>query len=333
MNALTTIQNLDFEVPDDKDNQRVDFFLSMVCDGYSRVFLRKVVAEGGVKVDGKKVKPAFKVHTGHRVTIQLPPPPTDGPIPEQIPLDVIWEDDSLVVINKPSGMVVHPAKGHWNGTLTAALAAHFQSLSNVGGPTRPGIVHRLDRDTTGVIIIAKTNEAHFKISAQFENRTVQKEYRAITLGRIDHDRDIVRAPIGHHAYQREKMMIRADHHSSKDAETFFEVIERFDCYSYLTVKPKTGRTHQIRVHLDHIGHGVLCDKLYAGHSSITRGQLLRKALKGLPPRPSDDEVLLGRQALHAYKLDMTHPLTNAPLSFIAPMPPDIESVLATLRGN
>ncbi len=312
---------------------RVDLFLTLVCDGYSRVFLRRVVADGKVTVDGQIVKPAFKVHTGHTVVIDLPPPPEDGPIPEDIPLNVIWEDEHIVVINKPPFMVVHPAKGHWHGTLTAALAHHFQNLSDVGGPTRPGIVHRLDRDTSGVIAIAKTNEAHFKLAAQFESRDVEKEYRCIVVGRIDHDRDWIRASIGYHPYQREKMAIRDGHHSSRHAETFFEVIERFAGYSYLSVHPKTGRTHQIRVHLDHLGHSVLCDKLYAGHASVTRGQLLRKALEGKPPTAADQEIVMNRQALHAYRLKIEHPIKGGMLEFVAPLPDDFERVLAVLRSS
>ncbi len=324
---------LTFTVSEDKDGLRVDLFLTLVCDGYSRVFLRKIVAEGHVTVDGQKIKPAFKVHTGHKVEINLPPPPVDGPIPEDIPLNVIWEDEHLVVINKPPAMVVHPAKGHWHGTLTAALAHHFQNLSDVGGPTRPGIVHRLDRDTSGVIAIAKTNEAHFKLAAQFESRDVEKEYRCIVVGRIDHDRDWIRAPIGYHPYQREKMAIRDGHHSSRHAETFYEVIERFAGYSYLSVHPKTGRTHQIRVHLDHVGHSVLCDRLYAGHARITRGQLLRKALQGKPPTVEDETVIMERQALHAYRLKFEHPINGGELEFLAPLPEDFEQVLRVLRGE
>lgn len=310
---------------------RVDLYLTMVCDGYSRVFLRRVIAEGGVTVGTERVKPAFKVHPGQRVTILLPPPPTDGPIPEDIPLDVLWEDDHLVIINKPPAMVVHPAKGHWSGTLTAALAHHFTRLSDVGGATRPGIVHRLDRDTSGVIAIAKTNEAHFKLSAQFEARDTQKEYRTIVVGAVDHDRDWIDAPIGHHPYQREKMTIRAGHESSRAAQTFYEVLERFQGYTYLAAHPKTGRTHQIRVHLDHIGAPVLCDKLYAGHASVTAGQLLRKAALGLPLAAGDDRVILARQALHAYRLAFDHPIDGRPLEFVAPLPADIEDALSILR--
>ena len=322
-----------FEVGPEENGQRIDLFLAHKCDGYSRVFLRGVLQDGHVRLNGKPVKPSFKVQPGQVVEIDLPPPPDDGPVAEDIPLTILFEDESLVIINKPAGMVVHPAKGHWSGTLASALAHHFQQLSDAGGPTRPGIVHRLDRDTSGVIAIAKTNAVHFKLSAQFEAREVSKEYRAIVVGSIDKDRDWIRQPIGHHPYQRDKMAIRSGHESSRDAETMYEVIERFPGYAYLRVMPRTGRTHQIRVHLSHVGIPVLCDRLYAGHSKITRGQLLRKQVLGQPLKPGDEVPLLERQALHAYRLELNHPVTGQPLAFEAPLPPDIQAVLDVLRST
>ncbi len=320
-------------VGEENSGQRVDFFLSLKCDGYSRVFLRSVLQQGHVLVDGRSIKPAFKVQPGQLVQADLPPPPTDGPIPENIPLNIIFEDEHLVVINKAAGMVVHPAKGHWSGTLTAALAHHFQTLSDMGGPTRPGIVHRLDRETSGVIAIAKTNEVHYKLAAQFEAREVQKEYHAIVVGSLDRDRDWIRQPIGNHPYQRDKMTIRAGHESSRDAETFFEIIERFHGYVYMRIKPKTGRTHQIRVHLAHIGVPVLCDRLYAGHTRATQGQLLRCLARGVQLQPEDLDVVMDRQALHAFQLEFTHPITEQPLKFNAPLPSDFERTLAILRSQ
>jgi 23S rRNA pseudouridine1911/1915/1917 synthase len=239
----------------------------------------------------------------------------------------------MVAINKPAGMVVHPAKGHWSGTLTSALAHHFQQLSDAGGPTRPGIVHRLDRETSGVILIAKTNEVHFKLCAQFEARDVRKTYITIVSGSLDRDRDRIAFPIGHHPYQREKMAIRTHHPSAKPAETVFEVVKRFPGYCLLHVYPKTGRTHQIRVHLAHIGCPVLCDRLYAGHAQITRGQLQRRSARGLPPREDDSEVLLNRQALHAARIEFTHPKTGQALAIEAPVPEDLRRVVETLESG
>ena len=239
----------------------------------------------------------------------------------------------MVIVNKPAGMVVHPAKGHWSGTLTAALAYHFQQLSDAGGPTRPGIVHRLDRDTSGVIAIAKTNEVHFKLCAQFEAREVTKTYLAIVAGSLDRDRDRIIQPIGHHPYQRDKMDCRAGHSSSRDAETYFEVAQRFRGYAFLNVFPKTGRTHQIRLHLAHIGCPVLCDRLYGGHASVTRGQLQRRYVRGMPPLESDTELVLDRHALHASKLEFQHPKTGEPVSFSAPLPADLQRTLDVLNSS
>jgi len=327
-------RNVEFVVPEEHSGKRVDMVLTMMLDGYSRVFLRKIVAEDKVLVDGRSVKPAFKVFTGHTVKINLlPPPPTDGPIPEDIPLDILFEDEFMVIVNKPSGMVVHPAKGHWSGTLTAALAYPFRNLSDAGGPTRPGIVHRLDRDTSGCIAIAKTNEVHFKLCAQFELREVTKVYTTIVAGTLDRDRDRIVVPIGHHPYQRDKMAIRSGHSSSRDAETTFEVVKRFKGYLLLNAFPKTGRTHQIRLHLAHIGVPVLCDRLYGGHAAITIGQLQRRYVRNLPPQDSDAEIVLNRQALHAARLEFDHPKSGERMSFVAPIPSDLQRTLDVLESS
>lgn len=256
---------------------------------------------------------------------RLPPIPTDDTIAENIPLDVLFEDDGLVVINKPAGMVVHPARGHWSGTLTSALAYRFQSLSDVGGPTRPGIVHRLDRDTSGVIVVAKTNAVHLHLGEQFHDRKVSKEYFAVTAGRIDRDRDRIEAPIGRHPYQRDKMAIRDGHETSKPAETFYEVIARHGRYTQVRLRPKTGRTHQIRVHLAHIGCPIICDRLYAGHAEISESEL-----RGRSPVPNE-RAFLARHALHAKSLTLTNPQTGKEMTFEAPLPEDLQRVIDILE--
>ena len=325
-------ERLEFTVEPEHANLRIDLYLTLKIDGYSRVFLRRVVIQGLVRVDGREVKPAFHVVPGQLIeVIDLPPAPQDGPIPEAIALDILYEDESIVAINKSPGMVVHPAKGHWSGTLTAALAHHFKQLSDAGGPTRPGIVHRLDRETSGVILIAKTNEVHYKLCAQFEARQVQKTYVAIIAGTLDRDRDRIIQPIGHHPYQREKMAIRSGHPSSRYAETQFEVTQRFPGYALLKVSPKTGRTHQIRLHLAHIGCPVLCDRLYAGHAEIRLGQLLRRSARGLPLRPEDTQAVLARHALHALEIQVEHPKTQKKLTITAPLPADMQRVLDILQ--
>lgn len=320
-------------VDETEHGKRIDAVLALHLDEYSRVFLRKVVQEERGSVDGIIVKPSFKLRTGQKIVLSLPPPPVDGPQAEDIPLTILHEDDAFIAIDKPPGMVVHPAKGNWSGTLASALAFRFQNLSDVGGVTRPGIVHRLDRDTSGVILVAKTNAVHLSLSEQFEQRSVQKEYFALTVGKIEFDRDVIRLPIGPHPYQRDKMAIRKDHPQSKEAETRYEVLERFDGITAVKVEPKTGRTHQIRVHLDHIGAPVLCDRLYAGHARISRGELMKRMARRQPAQPGDEEILLERQALHAHRIEFHHPLTQQPITIESPLPADITSVLETLRNR
>ncbi len=313
--------------------QRLDAFLAHELPKYSRVQLRKVIGIGGVKVNGQGTKVAHRLTAGDRISIALPPMNTAGPHPEEIPLDILYEDEQIIAVNKPPGMVVHPARGHWSGTLASALSFHFRQLSSVGGPSRPGIVHRLDRDTSGVMVVAKTDPMHYALAAQFEARTTEKEYLAITAGVPDRDRDLIAQPIGVHPQHREKMAIRAGHSTSREATTFYDVIERFAGLATLKVLPKTGRTHQIRVHLAHIGCPVLCDKLYAGHARITRGELRRRMTTDrVKNAADDDEVILARQALHARRIKLAHPATGQPIEFIAPLPPDIVAVLNQLRS-
>ncbi len=290
---------------------------------FSRTFLRRLIGTDAVLVDGQRAKVAYRLHAGQRVGIASVEIPRSGPVPEDIPLDILYEDAHIAAINKPAGMVVHPARGHWSGTLTAALAFHFKHLSSVGGPTRPGIVHRLDRDTSGVIVVAKSDTAHMRLAAQFEMRRAKKEYFAIVAGQPDRDRDEIDEPIGPHPHQREKMAIRRDHAEARDAVTFCEVVERFTRFAALRVTPKTGRTHQIRLHLMHAGHPVLCDRLYGGRAIVTRGELTGNA--------GDDEVLLDRQALHAERLSLQHPITGTTCEFVAPLPADMQRTLAALR--
>jgi 23S rRNA pseudouridine1911/1915/1917 synthase len=314
---------LELVVAQEEQGERLDAFLARHFPKHSRMQLRKVIGAGGVTVDGAGCKVSYRLKSGQRVSVVLPPMPAAGPNPENIPLEILYEDDFLLAVNKPPGMVVHPARGHWSGTLTSALAFHFKHLSQAGGQHRPGIVHRLDRDTSGVIVVAKTDPIHYALAEQFSERTTEKEYFAITAGVPDRDRDRIEQPIGMHPHQREKMAIRPGHATSRDAATFFEVLERFDGFAAVKVLPKTGRTHQIRVHLAHVGTPVLCDKLYGGRSTITRGEIRRA--------PSDELVVLSRQALHAQRIKLVHPETGQPIEFVAPLPADLESVLDELR--
>jgi len=308
----------------EESGYRLDAFLAQHFSDYSRVHLRRVITAGGVKVDGQGGKPAYRLKPGQRVSIVLPEIPREAPSPEDIPLEVLYEDDHLVVINKPPGMVVHPARGNWSGTLASALQFRFGGrLSGSGGPCRPGIVHRLDRDTSGAILVARHDQAHGKLAVQFQERSIEKEYFALVAGCPQHDRDFIEEPIGVHPKVREKMAIRRTDPNARHARTFYEVDERFDAFAALKVLLMTGRTHQIRVHLGHIGCPVLCDRQYGGRSKITRGEIRRD--------PDDTLVLLQRQALHARRLKFTHPVSGKPLEVAAPLPDDMLTVLAELR--
>ena len=303
---------------------RLDAFLASHFPDYSRVHLRRVIAAGGVQVDGRGGKPAYRLKPGQRVVLVLPEIPRQAPRPENIPLEVLYQDEHLVVVNKPPGMVVHPARGHWSGTLASALQFHFgPALSGSGGASRPGIVHRLDRDTSGVILVARTDQAHAKLAKQFAARTIEKEYFALVCGCPQRDRDFIDGPIGFHPHVRQMMAIRRDDAKSRPAQTFYEVLERFEGFAAMKLLPKTGRTHQIRVHLHHIGCPVLCDRQYGGRSQITRGEIRRE--------PDDVTVLLARQALHARRLRFQHPATGESLEIEAPLPNDIAAVLDELR--
>ena len=315
---------LDITTPPDSAGERLDAFLANCLPHVSRTSIGRSITAGQVFVNGATVKPSYRISGGERVSGSVAAPTGDAPVPEQIPLDVLYDDADILAVNKPPGMVVHPAKGHWAGTLTSALAFHFSELSSLGGPHRPGIVHRLDRDTSGVILVAKHDRAHANLATQFEQRVVEKEYFAVVRGVPDRDRDVVQQPIGPHPYQREKMAIRHGHAASRPAETLYEVQERLRGFACLRVFPQTGRTHQIRVHLAHLGYPVLCDRLYAGHAQVTLGQL--------GGDPNDARVVLDRQALHARRIALRHPTTGQPLELVAPLATDIQRLLETLRG-
>jgi 23S rRNA pseudouridine1911/1915/1917 synthase len=313
----------EFQAEAHDTGKRLDVFLNEKIPSHSRVQLRRINVAGHVKVDGLGRKVSYKLLGTEKISVCLPPMPTAGPMPENIPLEILYEDEHLVAVNKPPFMVVHPARGHWSGTLASALAYHFDKLSTAGGASRPGIVHRLDRDTSGVLVVAKNDQIHFALAEQFEQRETEKEYFAIVVGEPDRDRDWIDRPIGPHPYQREKMAIRPGHPDSREATTFYEVVERFQGLAAMRVFPKTGRTHQIRLHLAHIGHPVLCDRLYGGRAAITFGELRH--------RREDAEIALNRQALHAHRLKVRHPITQQSLEFLAPLATDIQLVLEELR--
>jgi len=327
---VTDPDSLEFAVAEKYVGVRLDICIAEFCQSMSRTQICREITAGNVLVDGKRAKPAYRLALDQQVHCRFQATPPAGPKPEPMELSILYEDEALAVIDKPSAMVVHPAKGHWQGTLVSGLAAHFDELSSVGGAVRPGIVHRLDRDTTGVIIIAKTDDAHRKLAHQFEVRSIEKQYLCLCLGRIDRDRDTIDLPIGQHAYNRVKMAIRHDGGSPKSATTFFEVLERFRRVSYVRVRPKTGRTHQIRVHLAHVGNPVLCDRLYGAMSKVSRSFLMTGRDK--LPEPERD-ILLERQALHAESIEFNHPSSSERMKISAPFPQDMSCVLDALRAD
>jgi 23S rRNA pseudouridine1911/1915/1917 synthase len=310
------------------DDLRLDQYLASVFPDYSRSVIRRVIDAGGVSVNGKPAKASYHVRHGDRIRIVPPEPTHPEPVAEDIPLQILYEDEFLAAINKPPDMVVHPAKGHWSGTLVNALRFHFDQLSGLNGDYRAGIVHRLDRDTSGVILVAKEEQTHRDLSLQFEKRKIFKEYVALTAGVLDRDSDYIEGRIGHHLHDRVKMAIRDEEdEDAKDAVSYYEVMERFRAFTLCRIQPRTGRTHQIRVHLASVGCPVLADKVYGGRDRFRLSDLV----PALPPE--QDEPLLDRQALHAFRLRLRHPRRPQILELEAPLPPDIEKTLAALRRH
>jgi 23S rRNA pseudouridine1911/1915/1917 synthase len=306
---------------------RLDQYLVLQFPDFSRSVIQRAIEADSVTINEAPTKRSYKVRSGDRIRIWLPTPQRSDPVPENIPLHILYEDDYLAVVNKPYAMVVHPARGNWTGTLVNALAYHFQHLSTLNGEYRPGIVHRLDRDTSGVILVAKEEITHRELSMQFETRKVFKEYVAITAGVLDRDSDYIEKRIGHHPHDRIKMMVTDDPDRGKDACTFYEVKERFRGHSFVRVQPRTGRTHQIRVHLASVGCPVLADKIYSGRDAFRLSDLVPNL------EASRDEVLLPRQALHALRLRLVHPRTKEVVAVEAPLPPEFVRTLEALRKH
>jgi 23S rRNA pseudouridine1911/1915/1917 synthase len=320
----------EFEVKPRTDGKRIDAYLASRFTDYSRRVIQKVIDAEAVLVNGRPVKASYRVRAGDRVSVRLPELPETTPEPEDIPIEVVYEDAALTVVNKPPGMVTHPAKGNWRGTLVNALQFHFDTLSTLAGENRPGIVHRLDRDTTGLLVVVKDELAHRRLALQFELREVHKEYLALVHGVPQRDSDYIERTIGFHPTSREKMAIRAVEDGGKDAVTFYQVVERFRDFALVRCKPLTGRTHQIRVHLTHIGHPILADKLYSGRDHITLGDVVGPERRMSLPPDEAGAVLIDRQALHAHRLRFQHPLTGQEIDLTAPLPADMERTLQAI---
>jgi len=306
---------------------RIDHYLVRLYPNFSRAAFQRVLEGNRVLVNGLPVKMSRRLRVNDCVEFHLPETP-DRTLPaEDIPLNILYDDDSMIVINKAANMIVHPGRGNYLGTLAGALQFHFDRLSDVAGKYRAGIVHRLDRDTSGVLVVAKDNTVHHNLSRQFEERTVEKEYRAITWGEISFDRDYVETHVRVSNRNRERMMVCPPGDNSRHAATYYEVLERFQGFSFVRLCPQTGRTHQLRVHMHHLGHPIIADKLYEGQSALKRSDLVDDLAA------DQDEVLIGRQALHALKLGFDHPVTGQRMEFEAPLPDDFQRVLDAIRQH
>jgi len=301
--------------------RRIDRYLHSRFGNYSRVMLQQIIKAGGAKVNGQLVKPSFKLSHGDKIELSLPELPEKQITPENIPLNIIYEDDDIIVLNKPADMLVHPARGNLHGTLVNALSYYCDKLSSGLGEFRPGIVHRLDKNTTGVMVVTKNEIAQWKIAKQFETRKTKKEYLAIVHGTPQLTSDRINAPLGIHPKIREKYAVRPE--NGKEAVTFYEVLEEFRGFSLLKLFPKTGRTHQIRVHLSHLKHPIVADDMYGG-KFVYLWQLK-------DAEPEVEEPLINRPALHALSLEFKHPTTEKQVKFEAPIPDDMQNLLNLLR--
>lgn len=302
------------KVTDSHAGKRLDVFIGHFEPHISRNRIQTMIREGLVLVDGRREKPGCKVKPGESVTLRLPEIKTRDTLPEPIPLDVIYEDSHIIAINKPAGLVVHPAPGNYTGTLVNALLYHYAGLPSAGGRERAGLVHRLDKDTSGVMVVARTERALSSLSAQFRDRIVKKSYVAIVSGVIKKGTGSISVPIGRHVKERKKISTHTQ--KPREALTIYKVRERLKNATLLEVEIKTGRTHQIRVHLAHIGHPILGDKVYGG----------AKAMK-------IDDFMVTRQMLHAESISIFHPDTGHPMTFTSPMPVDMYEVVRRLKRS
>src|SRR3954454_6960515 len=321
-----------------KLTRRIDQYLVDRVPYLSRAGVQRLIDDGLVTVDGRKTKASYKLKAGDDVVMVAPPKPVSELIPEDIPLDIVYEDEHFLALNKQADLIIHPARGRWHGTLVNGLAFYGNKWSNVNGVWRPGILHRLDRNTTGIMLVAKSDEAHWRIARQFENRTIQKTYIAVCHGVPELLADVVDKPIGKDKYVREKQAVRKEGSGGKPAVTKYQVMETFTSppgmqmdtgehaadrnkphppakFSLVQLYPKTGRTHQLRVHMTAIGYPMVGDTIYGGRCV------------------SFGDFRFARQALHAFQITFVHPVTLETMTLSAPLPPDILKLLDILRSS
>ncbi|MCM3160421.1 RluA family pseudouridine synthase [Metabacillus litoralis] len=300
---------VELQVSEEHKNERIDKFLSTSNEEWSRTQVQIWIKDGLVKVNDKAIKTNYKCQVNDKVVIEIPEPEPLDVVAEEMDLDIYYEDQDVLVVNKPKGMVVHPAPGHMNGTLVNGLMAHCKDLSGINGVLRPGIVHRIDKDTSGLLMVAKNDMAHESLVQQLVDKTVTRRYKAIVHGSIQHDHGTINAPIGRDKTDRQSMTVT--NVSSKEAVTHFHVLERFDNFTFIECQLETGRTHQIRVHMKYIGFPLVGDPKYG-------------------PKKTLD---INGQALHAGILGFEHPRTKEYLEFEAPLPNEFEEVLNSIKNN
>ena len=298
-----------FKIEENSANARIDKYISENAENMTRSAVQKLIAEGCVTVNGKIPDKNLKLKTGDEITVNMPEPEICEALPENIPLDIVYEDDDLLVVNKPRGMVVHPATGNYTGTLVNALMYHCgDRLSSINGIIRPGIVHRIDKDTSGLLIVAKNDFAHNILAEQIKEHSFTRKYQAVVIGNVKDDTGTVNAPIGRHQTDRKKMAVTLK--NARNAVTHYKVIARYNGYTHVELTLETGRTHQIRVHMAYIGHPVAGDPVYSGKKYLTK---------------------LNGQCLHAYYISFTHPRTNEILAFSAPLPEYFTDFLKSIQ--
>ncbi len=319
--------------------QRIDQFLTHRISYLSRAAVQRLIDDGLVKVNGRPTKASYKLKEGDAVEMLAPPEPVNELVPEPIPLEIVYEDEHFLALNKQADLVVHPARGRWTGTLVNGLVHYGKRWSTLNGDWRPGILHRLDRNTTGIMLVAKSDEAHWRLARQFENRTIRKTYLAVVHGVPELISDVIDLPIGKDKYVREKQAVRKEENGGRVAQTLYTVEETFERhptavlqpspfvhdrklpvpperFAFVRLGPRTGRTHQLRVHMMAIGHPMVGDTMYGGRVFES---------PAAPP--------FARQALHAAEITFVHPVTLETMTLTAPLPPDLLGLIATLRGR